>query len=479
MGELATKIRAKYPGSYDDLPDDKLEAQIIAKYPGVYDDLATPSKPKPKPAPEQRSFVESALTPNTPTERATSLKDLATRVLPESVYKLPGRLLTGAYEAVKGQTDPIVKGFTTEFDNPEYSIGSEMKSNAVKTLGGLANAVVAPTGLLGLEKAKESWLTDPAGSALAVAPMIKPTMKVVKTIPAEMTAIKPEVAAKRIGIDYQKAVRPSVKGTAGNAAQVAKADKGYIEGVYDVVEAKNNGVLKLGDDQVSKLPSSLQEHLDAVSQARQDAFKIYNDKKIAAEGNGVEIDLSPVANTLRQAAQDRALNTVRPSVVQYMNDLADRFKSTGRFTPSEAQSALQAYNSLVDWSKATPEVAANAMVEKSVAAQLKNLLDDAIMNDGNPGYAADRLKYGRLAKMEKEAAHRARVAGRAAPSSLFDGMAGVLSSAELVSGLLSMNPASIARAGGIKAFQSIRNKMNSPDYQIKRMYKTAEKSYSR
>ncbi len=36
---LAQKIKAKYPGQYDDLPDAELEAKITAKFPGVYDDI--------------------------------------------------------------------------------------------------------------------------------------------------------------------------------------------------------------------------------------------------------------------------------------------------------------------------------------------------------------------------------------------------------------------------------------------------------
>lgn len=42
---LAQRVRAKYPGAYDDLDDQQLEAAIIAKYPGQYDDLPrTPPK---------------------------------------------------------------------------------------------------------------------------------------------------------------------------------------------------------------------------------------------------------------------------------------------------------------------------------------------------------------------------------------------------------------------------------------------------
>lgn len=36
---LAQRIKAKYPGQYDDLADSELEAKIVAKYPGAYDDL--------------------------------------------------------------------------------------------------------------------------------------------------------------------------------------------------------------------------------------------------------------------------------------------------------------------------------------------------------------------------------------------------------------------------------------------------------
>jgi hypothetical protein len=36
---LAERIRARFPGAYDDLSNEDLEARVRAKYPGVYDDL--------------------------------------------------------------------------------------------------------------------------------------------------------------------------------------------------------------------------------------------------------------------------------------------------------------------------------------------------------------------------------------------------------------------------------------------------------
>lgn len=49
---LAQRLRAKYPGDYDDLSDSDLESRVLAKYPGVYDDLprtAAPTSPTPAP----------------------------------------------------------------------------------------------------------------------------------------------------------------------------------------------------------------------------------------------------------------------------------------------------------------------------------------------------------------------------------------------------------------------------------------------
>ena len=51
---LAQKVRAKYPGVYDDLDDRALEAKVTAKYPGVYDDVPkTQAQPPVQPPPTE------------------------------------------------------------------------------------------------------------------------------------------------------------------------------------------------------------------------------------------------------------------------------------------------------------------------------------------------------------------------------------------------------------------------------------------
>ncbi len=44
---LASLVRAKHPGAYDDMDDVSLESAVRAKYPGVYDDIPSANAPKP------------------------------------------------------------------------------------------------------------------------------------------------------------------------------------------------------------------------------------------------------------------------------------------------------------------------------------------------------------------------------------------------------------------------------------------------
>ena len=46
---LAQRLRAKYPGAYDDMTDQQLESAVTAKYPGVYDDIPRTGASAPQP----------------------------------------------------------------------------------------------------------------------------------------------------------------------------------------------------------------------------------------------------------------------------------------------------------------------------------------------------------------------------------------------------------------------------------------------
>lgn len=501
MGELAEKIRAKYPGAYDSLSDGDLESKVTAKYPGVYDHLAgtkvvsqskdynaSPAKTERMRREfislqgdadtRRREFYRSSFDPTQPTAPADSVTDFIGRVLPESATKLIPRIAHAGYEAIKGQTDPIVNSLSSL--QPTGLPGRQMEANAGNTLAGLAQTVTAPTGLMGLDAAKNAWTTDPVGSALAVAPVVK-VAGGLKPVPKTTAALDATISKQ-----YQQAVRPTVSGTAGSYRQFTQSNKRSVEGVYDIVRAKDRGELKIGDEMAgqevtNRLPETMQEHLQAISQQKGNTFAKYDAMKREAGENGASVDLNPIAAELSKASNDPVLNDLRPGTAQYMKQQAEVLTKRNSYTAEQAQQAIATLNKDVEsfYRNPSPDMAGKIVVDASVVKHLRTALDAAIEQEAGPGYQALKNEYGRLASMEKDAGHRARVAGRAAPASLIDAIGGYLGSGEIVSGVLSMNPALIAKGGTMLALKNYIKRINSPDFKVKQMYKTADKNYTR
>ena len=66
--ELGRRVKAKYPGAYDDLTDEDLGRRVKAKYPGAYDDFTDTPAAQLSPTPTPRKSAEEILgiTPQPP-----------------------------------------------------------------------------------------------------------------------------------------------------------------------------------------------------------------------------------------------------------------------------------------------------------------------------------------------------------------------------------------------------------------------------
>lgn len=127
---LAQKIKAKYPGTYDDIPDAELEQRITAKYPGVYDDIP-------------RTDVKAAATAPAP-ERTWA--DTAKDAL--------GGVRAGIANTVYGGGDIIRRatGMERIIDTPEVKAAMTPPASTAGKVGMAAEQIgefFLPTGLAG------------------------------------------------------------------------------------------------------------------------------------------------------------------------------------------------------------------------------------------------------------------------------------------------------------------------------------------
>lgn len=509
MGELASKIRAKYPGSYDSLPDADLESRIIAKYPGVYDHLAGPQRTvtgnlNASPAEIERGrrqfvadqgtvgtravdMANQAFNPNAKIPAADGVGDFFGRVLPQSLTQLGPKMAQGIYEGVKGQTDPLVKSLSTL--QPTDLPGPQMERNAGRTLNSLAEAMAAPTGLMGADRAKEAWLTDPAGSALAVAPTLKLAGMGAKSLPRPKGATLATVIDK--GID--KGIRPGVEGNR-TFAQSSQYHQRAQQAVKTIIDNHSQGALKLTDEfgeATPTLPKNLRQFSQAIDQSKRNIYDQYNHMAVASGEAGAIVDLSPIPAELMNVANNRALQKSAPGVADYARTRAKAFsgdstKTDGvtsqranTFTAEEAQQAIAIYNQSLEAFNKNPsyDTASRAYIDSLIVNHLRKGLDASIEKATGPGYQSLKNEYGALKTIEKDVSRRAIVDARKNPKGLLD-FSDVFSGGQVVHGLMSMNPATVGTGIASKIIANIYKLKNDPNRIVSTMFDKAGKMYT-
>jgi hypothetical protein len=157
---LAAKIRAKYPGAYDDLDDAKLEASVTAKFPGVYDDIPRSTLPTKPVTAEQFMAPEDIANRDNGTSLALDvLKGFGKRAV-SSAVDFGQMASTGIAEsAARAAASAVGAPFNPVISDPIFARIKEATAqrNKAQELGGNLELVaeLAP-GAIGLAKAVPS-----------------------------------------------------------------------------------------------------------------------------------------------------------------------------------------------------------------------------------------------------------------------------------------------------------------------------------
>lgn len=194
---LAQRVRAKYPGAYDDMDDAALEAAVVAKYPGVYDDIPRTGQPQ---APAGRLRVPlAALTvvENPPNDgpRRRELSEQEFNAIRERVLDaLPDGLTEAEFNRLAG---PALEAALAEAEyspiTPEGSAAGRFLRNAGEVLNpvslvkGLYGAATNPIETLrgigadmrgqaqqAWQAAKEGRVAGVIGHGVGITPLIGP-----------------------------------------------------------------------------------------------------------------------------------------------------------------------------------------------------------------------------------------------------------------------------------------------------------------
>lgn len=338
-------------------------------------------------------------------------------------------------------------------------------------------------------KVFEKWLSyvpegdkrDIAEAALNIAPIKIPWVKAGLTkIADEAGKLKLPTITKSANIDdyimktYEKWVRPSV-----TSAKKPLYKDNVVSAVKTITENKPN--LKLLDEfgeETGKLPQTLREFTQAIDQTKKSIFDEYDALQKRAGGKGAEVKLTTVADELQKVANDPVILDTNPAIADYAQKASERFLERGKYTTQQAQDAIKSYNTSLEAFYKNPsyETASKAAIDAMIVNNIRKGLDDAIESLGGKWYQALKNKYGSVKSIEKDVVNRAIVDGRKNAKWLLD-FTDVFSGAEVIRGILTLNPATFATGVGASLIKTYYKYLNNPNTSIKKLFKTTEKGY--
>jgi hypothetical protein len=410
---------------------------------------------------------------------------------------------TGASEKIAEKAAPVIdaipdgikegasKAFT--FAGDQYKQWAEKHPEAARNLENIkdtasgAATIEGAASLPGLVKGGVKLAEDVAKNTVNVAKGMgddvvktaaKVTDKVADTVgnPTELFS-GPKDLDKSIEVGLSKGIRPSVSGKSTFAQNDAYMSKGK-DAVKTIVERK--GGLKLVDDagETVELPQNLKQFSEAIEQTKSGIFKEYDDLAKQAGQAGAKVELAPIADELEKTAKDSVLKTHAPGAAGYAEERAAALRAAGSHTTEDAQRAIQLYNKSLEafYRNPTYDTASRAAIDAMIANKMRISLDDVVEQFTDiPGYQALKNKYGALKTIEADVTKRALVDARKNMKGLLD-FTDIASGGELVSSLLTMNPASFAKAATMKGLAQYFKYLNDPNTAIKNMFKNVDKA---
>lgn len=330
-----------------------------------------------------------------------------------------------------------------------------------------------------------STLAGGVVGVMDIAPKVIPTIKNLATktsdvVTSSIDKIKTPSLMNEVKITdlYNRAIKPTVVGKS-NAGQVQKTNLNVLSGIKTIADNKTNLSFTdaSGENIVGQTPKSVDQLNQAITQTKASIFKQYDALAKQAGDAGVTINGSNIGKELQPVVESKSLAIANPKAVEYAKAMQDRLTNGGAIDAQTAQDVVQHFNEMLKsfYKNPTYDNATNVSIDALVANKFREALDSQISNATGSEYQSLKNSYGALSSMEKDVTHRNIVWGRQNNIGFASNIANIASGAELVKGLIRMNPTDIAISGGIKLMQKYMKYLNNPDVGVTKIFSEIEK----
>lgn len=274
----------------------------------------------------------------------------------------------------------------------------------------------------------------------------------------------------------KKAVSKGIKPTVIGKPTIGKLDEFYDNAAKAVrIISKNKKSIALVDDagETVARPRNTREFAEAIDQTKKIIYKQYHEMAEQAGEAGARFNIKPIAGELETLA-DASNPKMKgfPKTRTYAASLAEEIKELDGAAPEIVEAKIKELNGNLKAFFAGRTDKIQAQVDTSIAARLREQLDKQITDAVGPGYQPLKKEYGALKAIENEVAKRALVNARKSTKGLID-FTDIFTGADLAAGIITMNPALIARGAAGKGIQTAIKSALDPERTIDKMFKAA------
>ena len=271
---------------------------------------------------------------------------------------------------------------------------------------------------------------------------------------------------------FEKGVKPLIPGKT-TPTQVTKYKTSVVDAVKTINE--NKGGLKYlqdtGEIISGKAPASLQQFSDSVEQTKKVIFKQYDALAQQSGKAGNVIDLTKVAKELDSVINSPSLAISNPQAITYAQNAQNNLLKFGSIDTSTTQDVVQQFNAKLSafYRNPTPDGAGNSVIDAMIANSLRQEADTFITGLTGTEYSALKGKYGSLKAIEKDVIKANLRNARKNTKGLID-FTDIFTGADVVTGMLTMNPVTLARGGVMRGLKEYYKYINDPNNIIKKMF---------
>ena len=275
---------------------------------------------------------------------------------------------------------------------------------------------------------------------------------------------------------FEKAIKPSTVGR-DTAGKRAKFKEDVRESVQAIIDNKKNLLLEDANGNfVKKLPESIDEASQAISQTKKELFNTWDTLQKQAGGKGIKVKLNRVVEELDNVINNEAIKLSDPDVVVFAQALKDRFFKAGEITPKVADQIIASFNAKLKAFNRNPNLAdvSKHTVNNGVVVKLRQSLDETVSNAVGKKFQPLKTKYGALSSIEKDVGKAAAREAKSV-SGKMSAFMDAFSIGDMARGVVSLRPGLVAKGSAQLALKALFFRRMNPDKAVASLFKNANR----